>query len=60
MVSGGTSWVRTASARLVARPGYYSSQLLQPVEAFLDAADAARGRAAPYEQIITAGMLDLR
>jgi hypothetical protein len=45
---------------LVARPGYYSSQLLQPIGAFLAAVDAARDRPAPYEQVITAGMLDLR
>jgi hypothetical protein len=46
---------------LAAQPGYYSSQLLQPVGAFLEAADAARmDRPTPYEQVITAGMLPLR
>jgi hypothetical protein len=46
---------------LSARPGYYSSQLLQPVAAFLEAAEAAAlDRATPYERIITAGMVELR
>jgi hypothetical protein len=46
---------------LVARPGYYSSQMLQPVGAFLEAAEAARmDRPTPYEQVITAGMIPLR
>ena len=45
---------------LVARPGYYSSQILQPIGAFLAAADALPTGRAAYEQVITAGMLDLR
>jgi hypothetical protein len=46
---------------LVARPGYYSSQMLQPVGALLEAAAAARrDRTTPYEQVITAGSIPLR
>ncbi len=49
------------AAGLEPRPGYYSTQILQPVGAFLIAADAlAAGRATSYEQVVTAGMLDLR
>lgn len=44
-----------------ARPGYYSSQILQPVEALLDAADAAAADTrTSYERVITAGMVELR
>ena len=46
---------------LVARPGYYSIQLLQPAAAFLRAVDVpTRGRQVSYEQVITAGLIDLR
>lgn len=51
---------RAAEPALLVKPGYYSSQILQPIEAFLQAAgEAARGRAS-YERVITAGALELR
>ena len=46
---------------LVALPGYYSIQLLQPATAFLCAADSLMdGTRMSYEQVITAGQIDLR
>ena len=46
---------------LAALPGYYSIQLLQPATAFLRAADSLMdGTRMSYEQVITAGLIDLR
>ena len=46
---------------LVAYPGYYSTQVLQPAVEFLGAVDALMdGRRMSYEQVITAGLIDLR
>ena len=46
---------------LVAYPGYFSTQLLQPAAAFLGAVDSLMdGMRMSYEQVITAGLIDLR
>jgi hypothetical protein len=46
---------------LVALPGYYSTQLLQPAAAFLRVADLLmEGARMSYEEVITAGQIDLR
>ena len=46
---------------VVSRPGYYSTQLLQPVRAFLEAVDAMDvRRRGSYQQVISAGIIDLR
>ena len=46
---------------LAALPGYYSAQLLQSAAAFVRAADSLMdGTRMSYEQVITAGLIDLR
>ena len=46
---------------LAAFPGYFSTQVLQPAAAFLRVADSLMdGVRMSYEQVITAGLIDLR